>query len=130
MFELDYARRAERREVDVMCDVVARNWDEPVPYRASDLSPRGMWLDSTFPLEVGEIAHVTVRGTRPGEAPLELFARVARCTRTLRPLGEGRSGMGLEFLGVAADERTELRRRLRGLAPSRRRGKLTPLLGG
>ncbi|MSP25105.1 MAG: hypothetical protein EXR75_08060 [Myxococcales bacterium] len=127
MLELDYTRRCERRDVDILCDVVARNWDEPIPYRISDLSPRGMWLSSSFPLEVGEVAVVTLRAEGDGTEPLELFARVVRSIRARRVGVPGRSGMGIEFVGMGNDERAKLRRRVQGLAPVRRPGRGLPL---
>ncbi len=126
MLELDYARRGERREVDVMCDVVARNWDEPLRYRATDMSPNGMWLQTSFPLDVGESMVVTFAA--PNGAAMQLFGRVVRSVRVHEKNGRRESGMGVELVGLSGGERRALRRGLKGLPSARRRLSRIPLL--
>ncbi len=109
MLELDYARRGERREVDVMCEVVARNWDEPLRYRATDMSPHGLWIQTSFPLDIGDSMVLTFQAPRAPE-PMQLFARVVRTVRVHEKNGRRECGMGLELVGLSGAERRALRR--------------------
>ena len=117
MIELNYARRAERREVDISCDVVAGDWDEPLSHRATDLSPYGIWLRTALPLQIG---HRLVISFRPPKSDRELnvFAEVRRVEKR-ESIGE-RSGMGLQFMDLSNDERVALHKCLRHLPAWRR----------
>jgi Tfp pilus assembly protein PilZ len=127
MLELDYARRCERREVNILCDLVARNWDEPIPYRITDLSAHGMWIQTSFPLDVGETAVLSL--VPPNRADeVQVFARVVRTVRVVERNGKRECGMGLELVGMDGVERRALRRSLRGLPVARRRVSRVPLL--
>jgi hypothetical protein len=118
------ARRAIRRAVAMPCEIVTPHADEPIAYRATDLSPFGMWIATDEPLRTG--AQVVVcfepRGSwHHGE--LMLFAEVARVATSRRP-GEVASGMGLEVLDLEARERLWLEAWLGGCrepVPRRRR---------
>jgi hypothetical protein len=127
MLELDYARRGERREVDIVCDVVARNWDEPTRYRITDLSPQGLWIQTSFPLDVGENMVLSFLAPQ-GNGEVQLFARVVRTVRVHERNGRRASGMGLELVGMTGGERRTLRRGLRGLPVARRRRSRVPVL--
>ncbi len=109
------SRRAARRAVDIACDLISTHWDRPVPSRCSDLSPHGMWLETTVPLEVGERVVVCFRPPRSGD--MMVFARVNRVERDDRDERSGSSGVGLELVGLSALEQTELALSLRGLPP-------------
>ncbi|MBI4705983.1 MAG: PilZ domain-containing protein [Deltaproteobacteria bacterium] len=122
---LTHNRRAQRRAVDIPCELIARSCDEPINHRASDMTPHGVWVDTSFPLDEGAQVVVSFRPPRatvPGE--MTLFARVAR---SIRPRHTGgfrpRAGMALEFVGVSVTDRKTLRAALRGLpaAPPKRR---------
>ena len=105
------ARRALRRALPLSCELVSAYWDEPVPHRASDVSPYGMWIDTFFPLHRG--AELLVAFPLPrSHDQLVAFARVSRVT-TRSP----RVGMGLEFTDMTPDERALLERSLRGIPP-------------
>jgi hypothetical protein len=126
MIELDYARRTERREVDILCDVVARNWDEPLRYRITDLSANGLWIHTSFPLDIGETMVVTFR-TPQEDTSMQLFGRVVRSVRVRERDGRRECGMGVELVG-STEERQVLRRGLKGLPARRKRvSRLPPL---
>jgi c-di-GMP-binding flagellar brake protein YcgR len=117
MFELGHVRHSERREVDFLCEVVARDWNAPFSHRATDLSPTGAWLRTSFPLEVDDVVVVNLRppGWRAGR-DLTVFARVARSVRVHERNGRRENGMGVRFLDITASERAELTRCLRRAA--------------
>ncbi|MCA9624393.1 MAG: PilZ domain-containing protein [Myxococcales bacterium] len=104
-------RLSDRRHVDIVCEVVAPGWDVPIRHRCTDLSTRGMWLHTSFPLGVGEVVVICMepRGWRLGE--LMVFARVERRAPHGGP-GRPR-GMGLGFLDLRGYEREEIARLLR-----------------
>jgi hypothetical protein len=107
-------RRALRRAVDMPCAVVSRYVDEPLLYWATDLSPYGVWLDTSFPMEAGELVVVCFKPAIwwPGRE-LMVFAEVTRAART-----RGKeTGMGLEFLDLDVHERRALSGWLRGRPP-------------
>ena len=99
-------RLSDRRQVDLICDVVARHWDAPFRHRVVDLSTKGVWLETSFPLPLGEEVVICTEpeGWRLGE--LFVFARVVR-RHTRHRRGEPR-GMGLEFLDLVPYEREEI----------------------
>jgi hypothetical protein len=105
-------RRALRRAVEIPCELITRYLDEPLVYWATDLSPHGLWLDTGFPMEIGE---VVVIGFEPAvwwkARPLVLFAEVVRTTRG------GSAGMGLGFVDITDHEQRALRVWLRGRPP-------------
>ena len=106
MLELDYARRAERRAVEMSCEIIGPHWDGPLRHEVRDLSVRGMWVRTSFPLEVGQHVIVSVPGRLGGiDHELTVFARV---TRVARPGDRGPYGMALEFVDMTAGERRAL----------------------
>lgn len=110
------SRRAARRAVDLSCEIIICRWDRPVRSRGTDLSPYGMWIETTVPLAVGE--QVVVELSPPGrERALPLFARVMRIERDERDLVSGSIGVGLEFVNVTIWEQRILTGALRGLPP-------------
>jgi len=114
MIELDYARRSERRAVDLPVDLMQKRWDDPLGHRVSDISPYGAWVQTSLPLAVGE--QVVMSFTPPGaKQPWELFGCVKRQRR-----GKD-SGMAVEFVGLSRAERWKLTRQLRGLPPAHSR---------
>lgn len=119
MLELHYARRAQRRRLDLPCEVITRDWDEPVGHRVTDISPYGVWVRTSFPRPLGE--RVVLCFTAPHGRELTVFAEVTR--RIPARTGDGRAhGMGLEFVDIGQVERVSLHRALRKLpADSRAR---------
>lgn len=112
------ARRALRRAVHVECDVVSSWWDEPVPHLATDLSPHGMWVESQFPLQLGEVVVLTFRPPRwSSDEQLIAFGAVRRVELRRRASDPRASGMGIELLDLDDDEARDLAASLRGLPP-------------
>jgi hypothetical protein len=108
MLSQPYARRATRRAVDMTCEIVSPWWDEPVSHRLADLSLFGVWIDTSFPLPVGE--RVALSFAPPRRPEMTVFAEVRR----VRPNRTGRrGGMALEFLDLERRERHDLGRALR-----------------
>lgn len=116
-------RRALRRAVEIPCDVVSGYVDEPLLYWATDLSPYGLWLETSFPMHIGEQLVVCFQPPVwwPGRE-ISVFAEVTRSAH-------GRShGMGLEFLDLGEHEGRALNSWLRGRPPPLpRRRKRSPV---
>jgi hypothetical protein len=112
MLELQYARRAQRRSIDLPCDVVERRWDEPINHRVTDISQFGVWLRTSFPLPVGE--NVVLSFLMPGgDEEVTVFARV---TRVLDHGRRGERGMALEYVDLEKHQRIDLATALRAMA--------------
>lgn len=112
MLELQYARRSQRRSIDMPCQLVERSWDEPVNHRVTDISLYGLWIRTSFPLPTGE--RVVVSFLAPGiDHEITVFARVAR---VLQHGKRGERGMGLEYVDLGRDQRIDLAKALRALA--------------
>ena len=109
MLELHYARRAHRRQIDLPCEVITREADEPILHQLIDISPYGVWLRTSFPRPVGE--RVVLSFTAPHGKELTVFAEVTRATKGSSHQGE--RGMGLEFVDIRQGERVALHRALR-----------------
>ena len=115
MMDLGYARRAQRRPVDLGCQVIRRGWDEPAAHRLTDLSPYGGWIATAFPLARGEELVMCFEPPRWGGREIQVFAEVTRrvvlADRKRDP--HARCGMGVEFMDLGDHDRFELRRWLR-----------------
>ena len=122
MLSQPYARRAARRPVDLSCEVVSRHWDEPVAHQLGNLSPLGAWIDTSFPLPVGE--RVVLSFSAPVSAlPAGRFMRhlhevlvFAEVRRVRRSRCGTRGGMGVVFIDLPKEDRHALSRTLRGRA--------------
>jgi hypothetical protein len=109
-------RRAVRRAVQVECDVVSDHWDEPVPLLATDMSPFGLWLETPFPLEIGE--ELVIAFTPPGlHDELVAIAEVRRVALRRRRTDPPVSGMGVAFTDVEAVAESGIEQGLQGLPP-------------
>lgn len=116
------ARRAIRRSVDLPVELVCAHRDEPLPFRAHDLSSGGLWIRTSEPIRAGST--VVVCFTPSGwTRELMVFAEVARVTSSRRPAATLSVGMGLEFLDLSSSdaERLEAWLRQRKLPVPRRR---------
>src|SRR5687767_13098709 len=109
-------RRAARRAVHLRTEIVTGRWDRASRAVCTDLSPYGMWLETTVPLAEGDEVFVTFRPPRV-DAELTFFARVKRVQRDGALRAACAFGVGLEFQGLAFDEQALLSRALRGIPP-------------
>jgi len=118
MLELDYARRSQRRAVELSCELIERTWDAPIRHEVKDISARGMWVRTSFPLPIGDHVVVSLPGEIAfGRGEMMVFARV---TRAAHRRDRGRHGMALEFIDLSKTERRTLASWLR--AQPRKRG--------
>lgn len=117
------ARRSARHQVELPCEVIGRHDEIPRLMWATDLSDRGIWLQTTRPLDIGEELVVCFRPAawwRRGE--VVAFGEVARASGGRR-VGDDTGGMGVALLDLTTDERFALRSWLRPRAfvePQRR----------
>lgn len=111
-------RAVIRRAVRLDCAVQSRFWAGALPFIATDLSPRGVWLDTDFPLASGELVGLGMVPPRwPSASPIALRARVAHAVLGRRRGDRGRAGMGLEFCDLSALDAGLMGLVLRGLPP-------------
>jgi hypothetical protein len=103
------SRRAARRAVEIVCDVMTSGGEEPVSSWCTDLSPYGLWLETDVRPAVGDRVVVSFKPTARHDE-MTLFARVQRVCE------DGGIGVGLE-LETTATERDALRRALKGIPP-------------
>ncbi len=120
MIEFNYARRSDRRATDVPCELVRRTWDEPIRHQVTEMSPHGVWIQTSFPLAVGE--QVVLSFTPPKRShrhELTVFAQVIRSVRARESDGVRSGGMALQFVDLGKTERRTLQQSLRGLPTGR-----------
>ena len=108
-----YTRRASRRRVDLLCQLIRSDYDEPIRHRITDLSAFGAWVRTTFPMTEGE--RVVLVFTPPGGTEVTIFADVKRIERPSESRRRRSRGMGLEFQGMERHERAALLFLLRDL---------------
>jgi len=105
-----------RKNFRKLVEVISNHWDEPVEYLCQDLSPRGAFLKTNFPLCIGE--SVLVSFTLPGvKDDFNLFGTVTRVDMPRRSNDWGSTGMGVEFTGISPKERFLVRQGLRKTPP-------------
>jgi len=110
------SRAAARRAVNLPCDLLVAEWDRPIASRCTDLSPVGMYLETSFPVFEDKV--VAVCFTPPGcRTELSLFGRVRHVSCVDDDSARDRFGVGLRFAAVTDDERRLLAEALRGLPP-------------
>jgi hypothetical protein len=109
-----FARRSSRHLVDLPCEVVTRQDDEPLLLWATDLSADGAWLEAgARRLALGEELIVCFRpAVWWQEREIMAFAEVARLSRGLRG-DDPAPGLGVAFVDLTAGERFALRSWLR-----------------
>jgi hypothetical protein len=112
-------RRAVRRAAQFECAVHSALWDGPAFYRATDVSPFGVWLSADLALEVGERVELAFRPPRwPSWAwPIMATGEVARVELPRRRGDVQRPGMAVRFTEIDPEVFAELSCRLRGLPP-------------
>jgi hypothetical protein len=105
-----------RKNVRKLVEVISDHWDQPVEYLCQDLSPRGAFLKTNFPLCTGE--NVLLTFSLPGIMDeFNLFGRVTRVDMPRRKNDWGPAGMGIEFTATSPKERFLLRQGLRKTPP-------------
>ncbi len=105
----DDARRANRKLVDLPCELVIDNWDAPIGHSIMDASPFGAWVRSSFPGKLGDIVVCCFQPEGWGKRrELILFAEVKRILTPSERFP--RRGMGLEFLDITLSEQMALQR--------------------
>ena len=111
------ARRALRRAVEIPCEIISSSVDQPLLHWATDLSPFGMWVETSFPMKAGEVVVVSFQPPVWWPArEITVFARITRVADSGPPPAAGR-GMGLELLDLTCHERRALQSWLRGRPP-------------
>ncbi len=105
--EKSYARRFGRRSVEVTCDVICSDWEQPFSHSMKNLSPNGVWLRTSFPREVGETVVLSFRPPHwDASREINVFAQVTRVTETRSSLsGRMTGGMGLAFMDLTSTEK-------------------------
>lgn len=105
-----------RRSLDVPVEIITSFWDDPVDLVASDLSPRGAYLESEYMPEPGEHVVCCLEiGDTTGE--FCFFGEVTRINFLRRKTDGGRPGFGVQFLDCTPLDRLAIRGALRGLPP-------------
>lgn len=112
------ARRGVRKAVDIDCEFIRPDRDEPIRCKARDLSPSGIWLVTTELLEPGAQLVVTFRPPHwPSPFSITVFGEVARVSKGRRTADEHQTGMGIEFTDLSDPQREALDACLQGLPP-------------
>ncbi len=108
-------RKAYRGSVDL----IAALWDQAVTFLCEDLSPRGTFVRTSFPLSLGEtvVCSVSLKDEDGMSRDLDLFGKVVRVEMPRRKADGGRAGMGIRFVGITPVERLRIRSCLRGTPP-------------
>jgi hypothetical protein len=111
-------RRALRRAVDLPCEILTLDADEPLIGRATNLSPLGVWVEVAQSFVEGEEVVLTFRPPQCADGTeLTLYGEVAR-VQTLWPHWDSpATGLGIEFVGLSPAEFQKLERCLHGLPP-------------
>lgn len=97
-------------------DLVAGLWDRPVTYHCEDLSPRGTFLRTQFPLSIGEtvVCSFKLPGSR---REFDLFGKVVRVEMPRRKGDRGEPGMGIRFMDASPRDRLAIRASIRAVPP-------------
>ena len=105
-----------RRTIGTPIEIITSFWDEPVDLIASDLSPRGAYLESELMPEPGEHIVCSLELDN-GIQEFCFFGEVTRVNLNRRATDGGRPGFGIQFLDCSPLERLAIRDALRGLPP-------------
>ncbi|MCP4600994.1 MAG: hypothetical protein GY847_10795 [Proteobacteria bacterium] len=104
-----------RRSIGVPIEIISSMWDDPIELVASDLSPRGTYLQTEFMPESGE--HVVCSFNLKGFPNYCFFGEVTRVNLLRRRTDFSWPGFGVSFLDASPFERLQIRHALRGLPP-------------
>jgi hypothetical protein len=111
-------RRSLRRHVGVICSIASQLWDGTVEFAASDVSDDGLWIDTPYPLELGD--EVVLSFVPPGARYHEdvwAIAEIARVGLWDANCVPWEAGMGLNFTYFSALDRRFLAHSLQGRPP-------------
>ncbi len=108
-------RMEMRRSLDLPIELICSLWDDPVMLTASDLSPRGTYLQSEFMPDSGE--HLVCSFDLGGGKKFCFFGEVSRVNLLRRKTDMDWPGFGINFLDAKPFERLKIRHSLRGLPP-------------
>jgi hypothetical protein len=111
-------RRSLRRHVGVMCSIASQLWDGTVEFAASDVSHEGLWIDTPYPLELGD--EVVLSFVPPGASyhdDVWAIAEVARVGLWDTNRVPWEAGMALSFTYFSALDRRFLEQSLQGRPP-------------
>ncbi len=117
-------RQNTRHAVRLRCDLVSEYWDEAVSHTATELSARGMWIETPYPLKTGERLEVAFTPPCWGKGRrVVVRARVCHVERRHPRSGHhritpGKPGMGIAFENLNDRVAEELHHALQGWPPS------------
>jgi hypothetical protein len=100
-------RSASRRCVELACQLIRSSSEVPELCWATDLSTSGAWVDTSQPLQTGEIVVVCIEPTGLNLGSMTIFARVARGHQGKR-IGDFSAGSGLELLDLDPSQALQL----------------------
>jgi PilZ domain len=103
------SRLSARHRVELPCEVITSQSNEPALLWATDLSASGLWIDTDEPLDLCDETVVCFKPSvwwRASE--IQVFAKVARISRGARGPRDDK-GMGLSFLDLTQREKWQLR---------------------
>ena len=104
--------------MDLDCEIMHSEADEPVTCRATDLSLYGMWLETSELVLPGDRVVLCFHPPDwPSPEPITVFAEVTRVSIGRRHVDHGMTGMGVEFTDLSDAEKSALAACLRGLPP-------------
>lgn len=102
-------RRGVRHEVELPCELITSQCDEPLLFWATDLSRVGIWLEAQEPLDRGNDVVLCFRPLAGWDADeVQVFAQVQRIQR--RHQRASTLGMALEFGDLSELEAAALNR--------------------
>jgi Tfp pilus assembly protein PilZ len=119
-------RTSSRHEVELPCEVITSDADEPSLFWATDLSAGGLWLETPKPLSLGDEMVVCFKPSIWWRArEIHVFGQVARISPGLRGPRDAK-GMGISFLDLTPKEKWQLRCWLRPRPESKPRRRALP----
>lgn len=105
-----------RRSLRFPVEVATSNWDRPLDLFASDLSPRGLFLESETMPDIGEQLLLSFN-LWTGNRTFDLFGEVNRINWHRRKSDRGYPGFGVHFGSIRPMDRLRIRSAIRGLPP-------------
>ena len=105
-----------RRSLGIPMELILPDWDFPINLFASDLSPRGTYIQSEIMPDDGEhvVCSFKLKDNQPEYC---FFGEVTRINWLRRKSDTGWPGFGIEFLDANPFQRLNIRHSLKGLPP-------------